>query len=88
MNFGGSSEDEDEGVAEAKRKEVEEMDHKKPLKMYPKKEKKKFTYLTKAERRETTRKIKATKIRRAMEGKEVRKAKGSTVKGKGRPKRK
>ena len=88
MDFEGSSEDEDEEAAEAKRKEVEETDDKK-TKTYPKKEKKKkFTYSTKAERRETTRKIKATKVRRAMEGKEIRKAKGGTVKVRGRPKKK
>ncbi|KAF8426397.1 nucleolar protein 12-domain-containing protein [Tirmania nivea] len=88
MDFGESSEDEDGKATEAKRKKVEETDDKKPKKSYPKEKKKKFTYLTKSERRVITRKIKATKIRRAMEGKEIRKAKGGIVKGKWKPKRK
>ena len=87
MDLEESSEDGKE-VAEAKRKKAEKTDDKKPQKAYPKKEKKKFTYSTKAERKETTRKIKATKIRRAIEKKEIRKAKGGTVKGRGNPKRK
>ena len=85
MGFEESSEDEGEEAAEARRKEVEGTNDKRSKKTYPRK--KKFTYCTKAERRETTRKIKATKIRRAMEGKEIRKGKGGTVKRKGKPKR-
>lgn len=88
MDLDESSDDENEEAAEVKQKEVEKTGDRKPKKTYPKKERKRFTYSTKAERRETTRKIKATKIRRAIEGKEIRKAKAGIVKGRGKPKRK
>ncbi|KAI5810177.1 nucleolar protein 12-domain-containing protein [Peziza echinospora] len=79
------SEDEDAEENERKRIAAEELEASKPKKRtFPKKEKKKkFTYLTKAERRETRRKQKAGKSKKDTEGKEKRGARpvNGTTKG-------
>ncbi|KAF8477205.1 nucleolar protein 12-domain-containing protein [Kalaharituber pfeilii] len=78
------SSDDEEVIDKSGRWKSTEKEDKKPKK--PKEIKKKFTYLSKAERRDMNRKIKATKMRRATEGKEARKNKSGHVKGKSRRK--
>ena len=52
-----------------------------------KEKRKKFTYLSKAEMKETRRRIKATKLRRGLDAKKARDGKSRIVKGKGMLKR-